>query len=169
MKKTTTETIETKEVFESTIDLAAAKQEEITRLKAKVDAAKKSLEAAKKVLSLYLEPSEKYAIDNQDELFDDPENQRAETANAAYELKRSNNPSVNLEEGLDDDEVIAKIDRSKSLNPAMKNRFIAVKRSLARQAIIDAAKAGEISSAALKRLGVSVECKKTLYVESKAA
>lgn len=170
MNKNMNETvIETKEDFETTIDLAAAKQDEIKRLKAKADEAQKTLQAAKKILALYMEPSEKYAIENQNELFDDPENQCAETATAAYGLKRSNNPSVNLKEGLSDDDVIAKIDRSKSLDPAMKNRFIAVSRSLSRQSIIAAAKSGEITGEALKRLGITVECKKSLFVETKAA
>lgn len=168
MKKPQEVTIENKEDFESTIDLAAFKQEELKRLKAEADEAGKKLSAAKKILKLYMEPSEKYAIDNQDELFDDPENQRAETANASYGLKRSANPSVNLEEGLDDDDVIGKIERSKSLDPAMKDRFIAVSRSLSRQAIINAAKSGEITPAALKRLGITVECRETLFVEAKA-
>lgn len=161
--------IETLEEFEGAVDLAAAKQDEIKRLKAKVDAAKKTLETAKKVLSLYMDPSERYALENENVIFPDPDHEERETSSSVYGLKQNANPSVVLDEGLKDEDVIAKIERSKTLKEDLKEAFVVREPKLSRQQILAAYKVGQIDDLRLKRLGLSVRKMKSLYVASKAA
>lgn len=161
--------IETLEEFEGAVDLAAAKQDEIKRLKAKVDAAKKTLETAKKVLSLYMDPSERYALDNESEIFPDPEHEERQTEASVYGLKQNANPSVVIDEGMKDEDVIAKIERSRTLKEELKDAFVVREPKLSRQQIIAAHKSGQVDDKQLKRLGLAVRKVKSLYVQSKAA
>lgn len=168
-KKMDEAVIETMDVFEATVDLAAEKQDEIKRLKAKADEAQKTLQVAKKLLDCYLKPSEKYALEHEGEIFPDPTNEERETANSVYGLKQNGNPSVVLAEGLEDEDVIGKIERSKTLDERLKARFVLHTPKLSRQDIIAAYKADEIDDKTLKRLGLSVKKLKSLYVAQKAA
>ena len=169
MKKTEGQEIATMDEFETTVDLALEKQTELEKLQKAAKTAKAKVEAAKKLLQMYMEPSESYARANEDALFPDPDNQRAETENAAYGFKRNANRSVVLADGLDDDAVIAKIERSKSLPEELKDEFVIREPKLSRQSIIQAVKSERVSAKQLKAVGISVDNAKTFYVAPKDA
>lgn len=161
--------IETFDEFEGAVDLAAEKQEELEKLQKTLKAAKAKVEAAKKLLSCYLSPSERYALENENVIFPDPENEERETSLSVYGLKQNANPSVVLDEGLKDEDVIAKIERSKTLVEDLKDTFVIREPKLSRQQILAAYKAGQIDDKQLKRLGLSVRKVKSLYVMARAA
>lgn len=162
-------TVETFEEFEGAVDLAAEAQNELDRLQKTLKAAKAKVETAKKLLACYLPPSEKYALDNEETIFPDPEHQERQTEASVYGLKQNANPSVVIDEGLKDEDVIAKIERSKTLVEDLKDAFVVREQKLSRQQILAAHKAGQIDDRQLKRLGLSVRKMKSLYVASKAA
>ena len=166
---TETNQIENMDEFETTVDLALEKQTELEKLHKAAKTAKAKVEAAKKLLQMYMEPSELYARTNEDALFPDPDNQRGETENAAYGFKRSANRSVVLADGLDDDAVIAKIEKSKSLPDDLRDEFVIREPRLSRQSIIQAVKNERVSAKQLKAVGISVENAKVFYVAPKDA
>lgn len=167
MKEVEEVKIESMEEFCATVDLASESQEQLRTLQAAVKKAKAKADAAKKILAAYMEPSEEYALENEETLFEDEHNQRAETDQSIFGFKKSSNPSVQLLEGSEDDEVIERIENSKALTDELKAEFVKRSPELSRQNIIAAFKSGRVSAAILKRLGLKVECTKSFFVEKK--
>lgn len=159
--------IESMDEFCASVDLAGAKQEEMRKLNEAAKKAKAKLDAAKKILAAYLKPTGEYAAANEETLFEDEHNQRAETDQTVFGFKKSSNPSVQLVDGSEDEDVIVRIENSKALDDELKAEFIKRTPELSRQNIIAAFKSGRVSAATLKRLGIKVEHAKSFFVEKK--
>lgn len=159
--------IESMDEFCATVDLAGASQDEMRKLNEAAKRAKAKVEAARKILAAYLKPTGEYAAANEETFFEDEHNQRAETELTVFGFKKSSNPSVQLLEGSEDEDVIARIENSKALDEELKDEFVKRTPELSRQNIIAAFKSGRVTAATLKRLGIKVECAKSFFVEKK--